>query len=86
MPESKARKRPTSASRTSATQTPKRRPPSPPWVGISILVLFAIGIVYLVLYYVTGGGILGQQHLGGWNILVGFGFIIAGFGMLTQWS
>lgn len=89
MPESRARKRPTTATRTgggSSTQLHKKRPPSPPWVGISILVLFGIGIAYLVVYYVTGGGVLGQQSLGGWNILVGFAFIVAGFGMLTQWS
>ena len=85
MPESRTRKRAAyTAPRTSTSA--KKRPPSPPWVGFSILVLFVIGVVYLVLYYVTGGGVLGQQHLGGWNILIGFGFIVAGFGMLTQWS
>ncbi len=86
MPESRGRKRPPTATRSPSAPVSKKRPPSPPWVGASILVLFGIGIVYLVLYYITGGGILGQQHLGGWNILVGFGFIIAGFAMLTQWS
>jgi hypothetical protein len=91
MPESKARKRSTSSTKATTTrptggQLTRKRPPSPPWVGISILVLFGIGIVYLVLYYITGGGVLGQQSLGGWNILVGFAFIVAGFGMLTQWS
>lgn len=90
MPESRARKRPTATStrsaRATSTQTPKRRPPSPPWVGISILTLFALGIIYLILYYVTGGGVPGQRDLGGWNILIGFGFIVAGFGLLTQWS
>lgn len=89
MPESRGRKRPTTATRparSSSVELAKKRPPSPPWVGISILVLFGIGIAYLVVYYVTGGGVLGQQDLGGWNILIGFGFIVAGFGMLTQWS
>jgi hypothetical protein len=90
MPESKARKRgpaaKPAAARPAGGQLTRKRAPSPPWVGISILTLFGIGIVYLVLYYVTGGGVLGQQKLGGWNILIGFGFIVAGFGMLTQWS
>jgi hypothetical protein len=25
------------------------------------------------------------SELGNWNLLVGFGFIIAGFGLSTQW-
>lgn len=85
MPESRRRKR-TAYTAPATTTSLKKRPPSPPWVGASILALFVIGIVYLVLYYVTGGGVLGQQHLGGWNILIGFGFIVAGFAMLTQWN
>jgi hypothetical protein len=85
MPESRRRKRPAYTAPQS-THSLKKRPPSPPWVGGSILGLFVVGIVYLVLYYVSGGGILGQQHLGGWNILIGFAFIVAGFAMLTQWN
>ncbi|HEX7354792.1 MAG TPA: cell division protein CrgA [Mycobacteriales bacterium] len=85
MPESRRRKR-TAYTAPTGTTSLKKRPPSPPWVGASILALFVIGIVYLVLYYVTGGGVLGQQHLHGWNILIGFGFIVAGFAMLTQWN
>ena len=29
---------------------------------------------------------LGMQHLGGWNLAVGFGFIVSGLGMATQWK
>jgi hypothetical protein len=45
---------------------------------------FLIGIVWLVLFYVTGGS-LPIKSLGNANLLIGFGFIIAGFGMSTQW-
>ena len=85
MPESRRRKKPAYTPPPKTTSV-RKKPPSPPWVGGSIMGLFAFGILYLVLYYVTGGGILGQQHLGPWNIAVGFGFIVAGFVMLTQWQ
>lgn len=78
----KTRRRLPTAARPTAV---RKRPQSPPWVGATILALFAIGIVWLVLYYTTGGGIVGQRALGGWNVLVGFGFIIGGFGLSTQW-
>jgi hypothetical protein len=49
-----------------------------------MLGLFLIGIVWLVLFYVTGGDLpIGPLH--NWNLLIGFGFIIAGFGTSTQW-
>jgi hypothetical protein len=57
---------------------------SPPWVGASMLGCFLIGIVWLVLFYVTGGS-LPVKSLSNWNLLIGFGFIIGGFGISTQW-
>jgi hypothetical protein len=83
MPESRKRKRPV-ATAHAATATPKRRPPSPPWVGYTIAALFAIGLVYLLFYYLSNGA-LPIKSINGWNIFVGFGFIVGGFGMLTQW-
>jgi Cell division protein CrgA len=57
---------------------------SPPWVAPLMLGMFAIGIIWLVLFYVTGGN-LPIESLANWNLLIGFGFIIAGFGISTQW-
>jgi hypothetical protein len=31
------------------------------------------------------GGLPGVSEIGNWNLLVGFGFIIAGFALSTQW-
>jgi hypothetical protein len=45
---------------------------------------FLVGLVWLVLFYVTGGS-LPVKALSNWNLLIGFGFIIAGFGVSTQW-
>jgi len=65
------------------TRSPKKRV-SPPWVAPLMLACFAVGIVWLVLFYVTGGS-LPLKSLTNWNLLIGFGFIIAGFGISTQW-
>jgi hypothetical protein len=57
---------------------------SPPWVAPLMLGCFLAGIVWLVLFYVTGGS-LPVKSLQNWNLLIGFGFIITGFGISTQW-
>lgn len=65
------------------TRSAKKRV-SPPWVAPLMLGCFLIGIVWLVLFYVTGGS-LPIKSITNWNLLVGFGFIIAGFITSTQW-
>jgi len=65
------------------TRSPKKRV-SPPWVAPLMVGLFLVGIVWLILFYVTNNA-LPVEALGNWNLLVGFGFIIAGFGVATQW-
>jgi hypothetical protein len=57
---------------------------SPRWVAPLMLACFLVGIVWLVLFYVTGGS-LPIKALSNWNLLIGFGFIIGGFGISTQW-
>jgi hypothetical protein len=74
------------------SKTPYTPPPtraahnrvSPAWVGPLMLGFFLIGIVWLVLFYVTGGS-LPIKAITNWNLMVGFGFIIAGFATSTQW-
>jgi hypothetical protein len=50
-----------------------------------MLALFLIGLVWIVTYYVTSGS-YPVESWRNWNILVGFGFIAAGFGVSTQWK
>jgi hypothetical protein len=90
VPESKKRK--TAATRRSAGDTAQRAPvkkgPSPRWLAPLMLLLFGLGILWLVVYYLTEGrmaGLPGVGEIGNWNLLVGFGFIILGFGLSTQW-
>ena len=88
MPESKRRKK-KDARRTvpvAAASTGRRQATaSPSWFPYLLLGLFVLGIVWLLIYYFSNGGVLGMQHLGGWNLAVGFGFIVVGLGLATQW-
>jgi hypothetical protein len=80
---------PKSRVRTKAPYTPPptrsdKKRVSPQWVGPLMGGLFLVGIIWLVLFYVTGGS-LPIKSLQNWNLLIGFGFIIGGFGVSTQW-
>lgn len=82
MPESKKRKK--AYTPAPAAQAPKKRGPSPFWVAPLMLTLFGLGVLWLVVFYIS------QQRypveaLGNGNLLVGFAFIIGGFGLSTQW-
>jgi hypothetical protein len=55
------------------------------WVAPLMLAMFVIGLAWIVVFYVTEGK-LPLHPLGNWNIVVGFGFIAAGFVVSTQWK
>ncbi len=89
MPESKKRKKPGRSERaTAGAPVARKKGPSPRWLAPLMLALFGIGVLWLVVFYLTEarmGGLPVAEDLGNWNLLVGFGFIIAGFGLSTQW-
>ena len=89
VPESKKRKRPERTSRPSSSATGakpvKKKGPSPRWLAPLMLALFGIGVLWLVVFYITQGDMPLAGGLGNANLLVGFGFIIAGFALSTQW-
>jgi len=68
-----------------AKQTTDLKLNSSSWVAPVMLALFLIGLAWIVVFYVTDGQ-LPVKDLGNWNIVVGFGFIAAGFGVSTQWK
>ena len=86
MPVSRKRKKAAYTPTPTATG-PKKRGPSPVWLAPLMLALFAIGVLYLVTFYITEGDmpLPFVNDLGNGNLLVGFGFIIAGFALSTQW-
>jgi Cell division protein CrgA len=79
----KSRVRAKSAYTAPPARSAKKRV-SPVWVAPLMLGCFIVGIVWLVLFYVTGGS-LPIKSITNWNLLVGFAFIIAGFMISTQW-
>ena len=81
MPKSRVRKK--TAYTPPPTRSAKKRV-SPPWVAPLMVGLFLVGIIWLILFYVSNNAIP-VRALGNWNLLVGFGFIVAGFGVSTQW-
>ena len=81
MPKSRVRKK--AAYTPPPTRSPKKRV-SPPWVAPLMVGLFLVGIVWLILFYVSNNSVP-VSALGNWNLLVGFGFIVAGFAVSTQW-
>jgi uncharacterized membrane protein len=81
VPESKGRKK--------ATYTPPPRrsaapTQSPVWYAPVMVAFFVVGLTYIVVFYLTSGE-LPVAKIGAWNIVVGFGIIMLGFGMATRW-
>ncbi len=83
MPESRGRSKP------AYTPPPTKRPPkrdlvNPTWWVPVMVGLMVVGLIWTAAFYITG-----QQYpipaLGRWNIGIGFGMMIVGFGMTTRW-
>lgn len=81
MPESRARKKADYTPPPSKAAPPR---PSPPWFAPVMVTLFVLGLAYIVVFYVTDGR-FPVGAIGPWNIVVGFGVIMAGFIMATKW-
>ena len=82
MPESRGRKK---ATYIPPPTTSTGRKQSPPWFAPVMVGLFVVGLVYIVTYYVSQGQ-YPVPALKSWNIVIGFGTIMAGFGMSTRWK
>lgn len=83
MPESRRRKKDYVA--PPPAKSAKKKGPSPVWLAPLMLVLFGVGVLWLVVYYISQGQMPLVGALGNGNLLIGFAFIIAGFGLSTQW-
>lgn len=81
---------PKSRIRRQAAYTPPpvrsaKKRPSPRWLAPVMVAFFLLGVAWLVVFYIGGGATPGLSALGNWNLVVGFGFIIIGFALSTQW-
>lgn len=62
----------------------KAPPPNPTWFVPVMLGLMIIGLIWVVVYYLSAGQWpVSAWH--NWNLLIGFAFIVAGFIMTTRW-
>ena len=85
MPKSRIRKKADYTPPAAKTQPTSIKLTNRAWVAPVMLALFLIGLAWIVVFYVTDGS-LPLEALGNWNIVVGFGFIAAGFAVSTQWK
>lgn len=82
MPKSRVRKKPVY---TPPPTQSKKRKVSPPWLVPTMLASLILGLAWIVLYYVTNGGPSWLSVLGGWNLVCGFGLIVVGVVLATNW-
>lgn len=63
----------------------RKEAPNPVWFKPLMFGFMVLGLVWIVLYYITSSGLgLPIPQLGQANIFVGFGFVLIGF-MMTPW-
>lgn len=81
MPKSRVRKK--------AIYTPPprsvRASVSPPWLAPAMVACLVLGLVWIVLFYLTSNQIPGMSALGDWNMVIGFALIIGGVALATRW-
>lgn len=83
MPESKGRGNPKPRP---ASAVPKKEvaTSSPPWLVPLMLGCFLVGLLWIVLYYIAPDMPV-LSTFGRWNMVIGFGLIMVGFGLSTKW-
>ncbi|MFN8167964.1 MAG: cell division protein CrgA [Candidatus Nanopelagicales bacterium] len=85
MPESRVRRKKV----FTPEPTPRSEKPvkfgSPRWWAPLMVGLMVFGLAWIVVYYIAGADLPVMKDLAWVNILIGFGFIFAGFGMATRW-
>jgi Cell division protein CrgA len=92
VPESKPRKKKFAKDAPSTAAAPKkpvkvRTTTNPAWLVPTMVAMFIIGILWVVLFYLTSGGArLPIPAIGQWNIAVGFLILLGGFGLSTRWK
>lgn len=82
MPKSRVRKKPVY---TPPPARSAKKKVSPVWLAPTMLACLLLGLAWIALYYITNGDPPGLSSLGGWNLVCGFGLIVAGVVLSTQW-
>lgn len=85
MPESKSRKKKVTAPKSADAAVAKPEG-NPRWLAPVMVGLMVLGLAWIVTYYLTSADLgLPVPAIGNWNLAVGFGLIIVGFGLTTRW-
>ncbi len=83
MPESRVRKK--KQVYTPPLPRSAKRKVSPAWLAPTMVGCLVVGLAWIALYYVTQGEMVGLRTLGPWNLVGGFGLIVAGVVLATNW-
>jgi uncharacterized membrane protein len=83
VPKSRVRKKPVYT--PPPAKTSARSKISPPWLAPTMVGCFVVGLAWIALYYVTQADMPGLRELGAWNLVGGFGLIVAGVVLATNW-
>ena len=79
---------PKSRVRSKAVYTPPPRSSkakvSPPWLVPTMLATLLIGLIWIVVFYVSQQG-WPIGAIGAWNLVVGFAFLVTGVVLSTRW-
>lgn len=81
MPKSRVRKK---AAYTPPVAVSNRKKYGSPLVGPFMAGFFVAGVAWLVTYYLDQGG-APIPGIHSYNLLIGFGLLIVGFGLATRW-
>lgn len=81
MPESSVRKK---APFTPPPVRSTARKPNPRWFVPVMLGLMVLGLIWVVVFYISETS-YPIPRIGTWNLLIGFGLLLTGFGMTTRW-
>lgn len=65
-------------------QAAKVAAPNPSWWVPVFVTLLLVGLLWIVVFYVTSGA-WPIAAFGYWNLIIGFGILILGFAMTMRW-
>jgi hypothetical protein len=58
--------------------------PNPPWFASVMVSFLILGLAWVVVYYLSQSK-YPIPNIDNWNLVAGFGVLLAGFAMLTRW-
>lgn len=91
MPESRIRRKASYTRPPTSSAGPKA---NPPWFVPVMLGLMVLGLLWIVVFYVSQGRYPlptiplpggDEWNVGSWNLVIGFALVLAGFVMTTRW-